>query len=149
MRINLGDFVAAQYAEPENPIVRGMGDLRDFVGAQFAEPENPIVRGMGNLVPTAPMYPIQPNSVIGAWRAAGMSGVGCGASHDDCGCGCSGGGMGQVSLSTFTAPFTTAFADIGAAFTAGSFTSITTEDWLVIGGTALALFYMFNKGGHR
>jgi hypothetical protein len=142
MRINLGDFVAAQYALPENPITRGMGD---FVSAQFAEPENPILRGMGNLVPTAPMYPIQPNSVIGAWRAAGMSG--CGASHDDCGCGCSGGGMGQVSLSTFTAPFTTAFTDLSTAVSTGSFAAMTMEDWLVIGGSALGLFMLF--GGKK
>jgi hypothetical protein len=147
MRINLGDFVAAQYAVPENPIVRGMGDLRDFVGAQFAVPENPIMRGVGNLVPTAPMYPIQPNSVIGAWRAAGMSGVGCGASHDDCGCGCSGGGMGQVTLASFAAPFTTAFTDIGTAFSTGSLTPLTMTDWLVLGGSAFALFYMFGKKG--
>jgi hypothetical protein len=147
MRINLGDFVHAQYALPENPIMRGLGD---FVGARFAVPENPVIRGMGNLVPTAPMYPIIPNSVIGAWRGAGMSGLGCGGKKDDdCGCGCSGGGMGQVSLSTFTAPFTTAFTDIGAAFQAGSFSSITMQDWLVIGGSALAFVYLFNKGGHR
>jgi hypothetical protein len=150
MRIGLADFVAGQFALPENPVMRGMGD---FVNGQFAVPENPVLRGLGrvgNFVPSAPMWPIPQNSVITAWRGAGMSGLGCGGAKDDCGCGCSGGkGMGQVTLTTFTAPFTTAFTDIGAAFAAGSVSPLTTEDWMVILGSAAAFYYLFAKGGHR
>lgn len=151
MRIGLADFVAGQFAVPENPVVRGMGD---FVGGQFAVPENPVIRGLGrvgNFVPSAPMWPVPQNSVISAWRGAGMSGLGCGgAKKDDCGCGCSGGsGMGQVTLSTFVTPFTTAFTDIGAAFNQGSIAPLTTTDWLVIGGTVVAAYYLFAKSGHR
>lgn len=150
MRINLGDFVNGEFAVPENTVMRGLGD---FVNAAFAVPENTIMRGLGhvgNFVPSAPMYPVPQNSVLADWRAAGMSGLGCGGSSSSggCGCGCDK-GMGQLSIATFTAPFTTAFTDIGAAFAQGSFAPLTSTDWLVIGGSAAAFFWLFNKSGHR
>ena len=144
--IGMNDFVAARFAVPENPIMRGagVGSLRDFVAGKYVVPENPVMRGagVGNLVPSAPLYPIPQNSVLTAWNNAGLSGCGGGCGCDSCG----GHGMGQTTLSTFTAPFTQAWTDLTAAFaTGGSFSSLTQEDWLVIGGTGLALWYLLAK----
>jgi hypothetical protein len=140
--VGLADFVGGKFALPENPVMRGnLSGLADFVGGKFAVPENTVLRGslgnVGNFVPSAPMWPIPQNSVIQDWTAAGMSG---------CGCGCDQ-GMGQLSLSSITAPFTTAFADLSTAVSTGSFSSLTTTDYLVLGGSAFALFLLFGKKG--
>lgn len=57
--------------------------------------------------------------------------------------------MGQLSLASFTAPFTNAFTDVQTAISTGSIASITTEDWLVLGGSAAALWMLFGKKGRR
>jgi len=145
----LRDFVAGSFPVPQVPV--GLNGLRDFVAGSYPVPQVPVVTtaGMNSLVPSAPTgMTIPDNSVMSAWHGAGMSGVG------DCGCGCKGSGgcgsgMGQLSLSTFTAPFTTAFTDIGAAFSQGSISPLTMQDWLVIGGSAAAFWYLFAKKGRR
>lgn len=150
-RSHIGDFVGGAFAVPENPVLRGMGD---FVGGKFALPENVVMRGqlgvgMGNLTPSAPMYPIPQNSVITAWREAGMSGVG------DCGCGCNGAddgcgkGMGQVTFASLTAPFTTAFTDLSTAISTQSISVLTMEDWLILAGTAYAAYAVFGGSKRR
>ena len=95
----LADFVAANFAVPQNPVITGMSGLADFVGAKLAVPGYYGDSGLGDLVDTAPMYPLQDNSVLEAARALGMAGL---AAGSDCGCGCGGhggcgGGMGDIS----------------------------------------------------
>jgi hypothetical protein len=69
----MGDFVQAQFPEPNNPIWRPNWDpsnatgMGDFVPANFPEPNNPI------------------------WRPAGLSGCACGS------------GMGAVAVPTWAA----------------------------------------------
>jgi len=157
--VGVRDFVPGLFALPENPVMRGqgVGSLRDFVNGSFAVPENPVMRGVGNLVPSAPMYPIPQNSVISAWRGAGMSGLGCGGSSSDCGCGCGGGsqgrGMGDVCVGPVCwSGITTAFTDLSTAATSMSLTPLTSTDFMYLGGTALAawvLLGMFGKKGRR
>lgn len=136
--MSLRDFVPAKVV-PGALLVTGMGD---FLGAQVA-PGFLLTPGLNSLVPSSPTgLAIQPNSVIGAWNGAGMSGLGCGGSKkDDCGCGC-GGGMGQISLTSISAPFTTAFADVQAAISGGTLSPITMTDWAVIAGSAWGFWYL-------
>jgi hypothetical protein len=148
--MSLRDFVPGSFPVPQTPVVlSGMGSLRDFVPGSFPVPQTPVVlSGMSSLVPSSPTgLTIQGNSVLSAWQGAGMSGVrgmGCGGKRDDCGCGC-GGGMGQLSLTSISAPFTTAFADLQAAISAGSITPLTMTDWAVIGGTVWAAWFLLKK----
>lgn len=129
VRNGVGDFVNARFAVPQNPILdAGLGD---FVAASYALPQNPILdAGVGDFVPTAPMYPIQKNSVL---QASGMSGLGsCGGS---CGCGGTCGGEGGLhglmdSIETFA---TAQWAKIQS----GDMTTIAL--W---GGAALAIGYL-------
>jgi hypothetical protein len=95
----LADFVAANFAVPQNPILDAKSGMGDFVGAKFALPGYWGDSGLGDLVDTAPMYPLQQNSVLQAAQQLGMAGL---AAGSDCGCGCSGhggcgGGMGDIS----------------------------------------------------
>jgi hypothetical protein len=144
----LRDFVPGSWPVPQTPV--SLNGLRDFVAGKYPVPQVPVVTtaGMNSLVPSSPTGMVIPNnSVMAAWNGAGMSGLGCG---DSCGCGgkC-GGGMGQLSLTSITAPFTTAFTDVQTAISTGSISSITGEDWLVIGGSAAALWLLFGKKGRR
>ena len=144
MLTSLRDFVPAKVV-PGQLLVTGMGDL---VNGKVV-PGYLLTSGMSSLVPSSPTgLTIQPNSVMSAWNGAGMSGIGCGG---DCGCGgsCGGHGMGQLSLSSITAPFETAFTDIQTAISTGSLTPLTTQDYLVIGGTAVGLWLLFGKKGRR
>ena len=138
----LRDFVPGSYPVPQNPVLAGQG-MGDFVAGSFPVPQVPVITspgGMSSLVPSSPTGMIIPNnSVMSAWNGAGMSG---------CGGGC-GGGMGQLSLTSITAPFTNAFTDVQTAISTGSIASITGEDWLVLGGTAAALWMLFGKKGRR
>jgi hypothetical protein len=155
--VGLRDFVPGAFAVPENPVMRGMAGLMDFVPGAFAVPENPVMRGqgVGNLVPSAPMYPIPANSVITAWKGAGMAGLGCGSSKDDCGCGCGGhkSGMGDTCVGPVCwSGVTTAFTDLSTAVTSMSLTPLTSTDFMYLGGTAVAawlLLGMFGKKGRR
>ena len=96
----MADFVPAKFAVPQNPILAGMSGLADFVPGKFAVPGYFGDSGLGDLVDTAPMYPLQPNSVIQEYQSLGLAGLAAGA---DCGCGCGGhgggcgGGMGDIS----------------------------------------------------
>ena len=149
-RSQLGDFVGGAFALPENPVLRGMGD---FVDGKFALPENVVMRGqmgvgMGSLLPSAPMYPIPQNSVITAWREAGMSGVGCGCGCNGADDGC-GKGMGQVTFSSITAPFTTAFTDLSTAISTQSIAPLTTEDMIILALTGYAAYAVFGGSKRR
>ena len=145
----LRDFVPGSYPVPQNPVLAGQG-MGDFVAGSFPVPQVPVITspgGMSSLVPSSPTGMIIPNnSVMSAWNGAGMSG--CGGGGCGCGGGC-GGGMGQLSLTSITAPFTNAFTDVQTAISTGSIAPITGEDWLVLGGTAAALWFMFGKKGRR
>jgi hypothetical protein len=151
--IGLRDFVGGQFAVPENPVMRGqgVGSLRDFVGGSFVVPENPVMRGVGNFVPSGPMWPIPANSVITAWKGAGMAGLGCGSSKSDCGCGCGGHSSGMGTFDPIGA-FTTAIADAGTALSTMSLAPITGTDWMVLGGSAAVIYLIadsLSKGGRR
>jgi hypothetical protein len=85
---------------PEDVV--GVSGLAEFIDAQFAVPENPILRGIGDLAPSASLYPLQPNSVLRHYGLAGCGGARkspCGEKKDSCGCGCSGGGLGDIGES--------------------------------------------------
>jgi hypothetical protein len=147
---SLRDFVPAKVV-PGSLLTTGMSGRRgvaDFVNGQVV-PGYLLSTGMSALTPSAPTgMTIPNNSVITQWNAAGMSGC-----DDGCGCGgkCGGcgSGMGQLSLTSITAPFTQAWTDIQAAISAGSISPLTGEDWLVIAGTAAAAWWMFGKKGRR
>jgi hypothetical protein len=140
----LRDFVPAKVV-PGTLLTTGMSGRRgtgDFVNGQVV-PGYLLSSGMSALTPSSPTgIAIQPNSVMAAWNGAGMSGCG-----GDCGCGgsCGGHGMGQLSLTSITAPFSQAWTDIQAAITAGSITPLTGQDWLVIAGTAWAAWFLMKK----
>ena len=118
-RVGMGDFVAAAFPEPVNPLLvqpnwdpsvqNGMGD---FVAARFPEPNNPI------------------------YRPAGLSGCGGG----DCGCGC-GGGMGAVSVPTWAAslpsPLNAMWGPLPAVY------------WGGLALAAIVLPMAFRSGGRR
>lgn len=84
----LADFVAANFALPQNPVLTG-GGLSDFVAGKFAVPGYYGESGLGDFVSTSPMYPLHDNSVIEEAQNLGMAGL---AAGSDCGCGCSGHG---------------------------------------------------------
>jgi hypothetical protein len=147
---SLRDFVPAKVV-PGWLLTTGMSGRRgvaDFVNGQVV-PGYLLSTGMSALTPSSPTgMTIPNNSVMTAWQGAGMSGC-----DDGCGCGgkCGGGGgcgsgMGQLSLSSITAPFSQAWTDIQAAISAGSITPLTGEDWLVIAGTAAAAWWLMKKG---
>lgn len=165
MRIGFGDFVAGNFALPEQPV--GMGDLTpgafavpqtpvglsgrrgmaDFVVGAFAVPQNPLLDGLGDMVPTAPMYPITPNTVIAGEDAisyaGGLTGFGCSGSGG--GCGCSKCGMGDVSAD---------FSKIVADIEAGNYSTAFSDPvagfplWGWLSGAAVVYLFFFSGGEH-
>ena len=127
---HLSDFVNGAFTVPQNPV--GLAGLADFVAGRFSVPYT----GMGDVVPSAPMYFIDSNSVLEGAQAMGLAG--CGAKHGDCGCGCSGGGMGDINVE---------WAKIQSDFTAGNYTGIISDTLFSIpvwayGVGLLALFFV-------
>jgi hypothetical protein len=169
-RRGTGDFVWARYVVPQNPVsdaqqrltpmcASGCGSKKrgtgDFVPGLFAVPQDPVsdanrqaARALGTLVPSAPMYPIPENSVLAAFQAQGLAGLGCGCQGDNCsscGCGC-GGGLGQVS---------TELSQIGTDISAGNWAQALGTDtifsipvWIYLAGGALLWVGIFSGGEH-
>ncbi len=173
MRIGFGDFVDGSFALPEQPAgigYRGFGDLTpgsfavpqtpvglagrrgmaDFVIGAFAVPQNPVVPGigdgLGDMVPTAPMYPITPNTVIANESdiayAQGLTGFGGGCGG---GCGCSKCGMGDISAD---------FSKIAADIEAGNYSAAFSDPvagfplWGWVSGAAVIYLFFFSGGEH-
>ena len=142
-----GDLTPGRFAVPQTPVGGGFGDL--VIGA-FAVPQNPVLDGLGDMVPTAPMYPIIPNTVTahadelaysGGLTGFGSCGGGCGCDK----CGMSGRGMGDIN-----ADFSKIVSDIEAGNYMVAFSDPVAGVplWGWVGGVLVVYLFFFSGGQH-